>query len=491
MNYTELFNLLYSTRISESLKDTIINKLEYTPITEEVNECSSEVEACIQLIDTLAESSISEEVMFSVLDETFSFMNEEFIDEVFGEYIKRKADEYMKKRAYNKAASNVIGLGDTFKKAEEAGDAYDKAKEATKAAKVSSNPKSNGGALDKLKNAADKVKNFYDTFNRKPVSHADISAAIGREAIKNEKEGKPNFSNLTTVSGSNVSSTGSGKKSTSKGMHSSSVNVFKNLPVAVKSGTSVSSKNTEQKTEKDTSGERVLLGTSKSEPLLLSTTKGRRGRPRKVFNNSSNSTEQNNSRTEKINKIKEKAKGHKLPSNDSVISLGTTKSRKDTKVNNNGEAKPERTIDYERLAQYSNSRTNDKKRLLDVKKSRLSSMTSKPGFNEKEAEKLRNEIANLESSIKESALVDIVSLLGNTNISESSFIEIMELFAPNKKNADKVKTRHEEDFNKAIDDLNKEVVNNDVKPETVNKVNSEGEKKEKFDEIYRKRFGSN
>ena len=112
MNYIELFNLLYSTRISESLKETIINKLENYPITEEINECSSEVEACIQLVDTLAESSITEDVMFSAIEEAFSKMDEEFINEVSDEYIKRKAQAGLKQRekAYKEVSSNPVGL---------------------------------------------------------------------------------------------------------------------------------------------------------------------------------------------------------------------------------------------------------------------------------------------------------------------------------------------------------------------------------------------
>ena len=64
MNYIALFNLLYSTEISEATKDEIVNKIN-TSISESY-EVKPIVETYLELLDTLVFSTASESLIYNI-----------------------------------------------------------------------------------------------------------------------------------------------------------------------------------------------------------------------------------------------------------------------------------------------------------------------------------------------------------------------------------------------------------------------------------------
>ena len=114
MNYNSLFNLLYSTEISEATKAEIINKIQ-EPVLES---CEAEplVETYLELLDTLVYSTASESLIYNIIDEAFSQLSEETINEVSDEWVKRKVQDSMAARkgaadaANRSVKSGIVGL---------------------------------------------------------------------------------------------------------------------------------------------------------------------------------------------------------------------------------------------------------------------------------------------------------------------------------------------------------------------------------------------
>ena len=142
------------------------------------------------------------------------------------------------------------------------------------------------------------------------------------------------------------------------------------------------------------------------------------------------------------------------------------------------------------------ARRKDQERVLQILKDQKTSMVSKPGYDAKEAQDLDKRISDLEKRLGNAkvheALSDLVLLLLNTNISESCFVEVMEMAGANKANALKVKDRYDHDMNTSLDDINKDL--EDGKPMDMEKVKKAEEimkKKEHFEELFKKKFNDN
>ena len=193
MNYIALFNLLYSTEISEATKDEIVNKIN-TSISESY-EVKPLVETYLELLDTLVFSTASESLIYNIIDETFSQLSEEAINEVSNEWVKRKVEDSMKARrsaadAANKSVkSGVIGLSQLNRQAKTNAEL---AKGETKASRImdkaavrsgktptpSATDTSNTGVLGKLKSAVGKVKSWVDSKSPMPKEHDHVG--LGR-----------------------------------------------------------------------------------------------------------------------------------------------------------------------------------------------------------------------------------------------------------------------------------------------------------------------
>lgn len=144
------------------------------------------------------------------------------------------------------------------------------------------------------------------------------------------------------------------------------------------------------------------------------------------------------------------------------------------------------------------SKVNKLENDLKIKNSEIENAQGKPSYAaripemrrnvellKKELESAKGELSKYETN---EAISDLACLLLNTNISESSFVSIMELLAPSKKNVERVKSRLDTAFNKAVDELGNEVGKHNVKQQTVKNLEKLGRRKERFEQIYRKRF---
>lgn len=183
MNYNSLFNLIYSTEISEATKDSIIGRIDF-PIYEST-EVQPIVETYIDLLDTLVLSTASEALIYNIIDEVFLSVDEAIINEVSDEWVKRKTEAGLKSRketldkANKSLKSGAIGLSQ-FRNQEKAQQRYDKGVEQATAR----TPKTE--ATSKLKSAVGKVKNWADKvspFDKGP-QHVGLGRIIGAKANK-------------------------------------------------------------------------------------------------------------------------------------------------------------------------------------------------------------------------------------------------------------------------------------------------------------------
>lgn len=174
VNYNELFNFLYSTRIPESLKDEVLNTIEL-PIQESI-ELPSYIHECVNFLDTLAYSNMSEELTNELIDSVFEGCSEEFMEEVLEAYIQIKACEYITEGA---APVGLTGIAKENKAREEASKRAKARREAvgkavdtfkSKAAEVGSKAK------EGVKAAVGKVKDWYKkTTQDRPIGLAKIN----------------------------------------------------------------------------------------------------------------------------------------------------------------------------------------------------------------------------------------------------------------------------------------------------------------------------
>ena len=89
------------------------------------------------------------------------------------------------------------------------------------------------------------------------------------------------------------------------------------------------------------------------------------------------------------------------------------------------------------------------------------------------------------------ALSDLAVLLVKTNISENCFVEVMEMVAANKANAEEALKRDEEDAMAAIDDIYKDVeVGKGVDSTKVKRAEKKRQKYEHYKEIFDKKFNN-
>lgn len=193
MNYSSLFNLLYSTEISEDTKLSITNKIE-EPI-QESTEIEPLTETYMELLDTLVFSTASESLIYDIIDETFSSLDEEFINEVSNEWVKRKVQDSMTARknaadnADKSVKSGIVGLSqlrrqdkahqDLAKGAEKAGSIMNKVDRRKAVEQSTKAPE----ALNRLKSSVGKVKSWVSSVDKGP-EHVGLSRAIGAKANK-------------------------------------------------------------------------------------------------------------------------------------------------------------------------------------------------------------------------------------------------------------------------------------------------------------------
>lgn len=162
--YIDLFNLAYSTTISESVKDEIINHIDL-PITESATEFSEDVYESLVFLDNMAYSGMSESVVNELIDKVFDGCSEEYLEEVYEAYIRAKALAYI---CEGVAPIGLTGLNKEFNRI-----ANEKPKKSLFKRVV-------GGAADKIKSAVDKVSRWANEPG-KPSARAQEASKIRDE----------------------------------------------------------------------------------------------------------------------------------------------------------------------------------------------------------------------------------------------------------------------------------------------------------------------
>ena len=172
INYNRLFDVAYSNTIPESVKDSIYDEV-LESIGEELNEgLQTEDSRCVELLETLAFSSLSKTTINYIIDRAFDGLNEEFINEVSDAFVNRAAKSALRKREAERfsSGSTPIGLKGVQREA--------RIQHAQDVVKKTEAPKPS--AIDTLKGAVGKVKSWAEGIrksNNKPVGLSSFKSS--------------------------------------------------------------------------------------------------------------------------------------------------------------------------------------------------------------------------------------------------------------------------------------------------------------------------
>ena len=600
MNYKSLFNLLYSTEISEATKAEIIDKIQ-EPVLES---CEAEplVETYLELLDTLVYSTASESLIYNIIDETFSQLSEEVINEVSDEWVKRKVQDSMAARkgaadaANRSVKSGVVGLSQ-LRKQDQAQSNLEKgqAKAASIQARLDKRtpaaepkaeaPKAESGAISKLKSAVGKVKSFVSKADKGP-DYVGLSRAIGAKANKDnigaetlrqqtthkteapaeekqpevkaeekQPEVKAEVKADDATKAAKKTSTKASKISKAKKVVADAISNKEDKSVKDSAPNNSNPKlqalhkeladNSQKAQAGDKearkrfrnarkkiaeieadlkSGEKYtdVYGNEREAGKSLTSTSNKEEKQPEVKAETEASTEDKTKEARKkrtgrikINvgsKIKkaeeapaeEKQQPEAQPSTKEAPQPSTNK----TSTKEAPKAQKETTPEGEKPAKavtgglYGARAKNEEIKRLEGLISREEpryQQDMKPGGDSKQAaERMKKinawkeELAKLRGEATNEALSDLAVLLTFTNISESSFVEVMEMVAASKANAQRALERDEKKAMAAIDDINKDLeAGKPIDPEKVKSAEADHKKYERFKEIYDKKFNDN
>ena len=158
-NYKALFDVCYSPNISEAVKEQMLEAVQF-PISESC-EVLPELVPCLEFLDNMAYSNLSKDTVNDIIDRVFEGVNEEDLDEVWEAYLKLKVYDYVQEGA---APIGLAGIERENKRREEAAKRRDDLKKAGFYA-VSK-------AKEGIKAAVGKVKDWYNRMS-------DGSAPVG------------------------------------------------------------------------------------------------------------------------------------------------------------------------------------------------------------------------------------------------------------------------------------------------------------------------
>ena len=556
MNYIALFNLLYSTEISEATKDEIVNKIN-TNISESY-EVKPIVGTYMELLDTLVFSTASESLIYNIIDEAFSQLSEETINEVSNEWVKKKVGDSLKARqsavdsANKSVKSGIIGLSQLNRQSQAQSNLEKGQQKAASiqarlnnrnqeapAATPKSETSNNTGVMGKLKSAVSKVKNWANSVDKGP-DHVGLSRLVGQEANKR------NIGAETLRQQSTHKVDGAPKTEEVK-----QPEVKAETPKA-KKGTSKTTKKAEEVKQPEVKAETPKADEVKSEVKADDATKAAKDivktakkKVAKVVEPEIKATEAPEAKktTPKAKKVAEAPKTEEAKVIEAPEAKKTTKTKgvksevkaddatkaakkKVAKIaaedNNTKEAPEVKEIKQEntpkveakveeskpkksgldtlkaKLARESANRRKDQERLLQTYTDRVKGMTARPGYDEKEVQDLNGRIEALKKELGQNqvkaneALSDLAILLLDTNISENCFVEVMEMVAANKANADKAKKRIEKEAGEAMDALHDDIAKGlPESPEKIENFSKIAKREEKFMKRYREKFGNN
>lgn len=281
--YNKLFDVLYSSEISESVKVLIAEN--YPP---QLNEGISEDSCYVEFLKTMIDSNISEASLYDIIDEVFGDFSEEQIETVTEEFIHSLVNQYLNEGLFD---TRPIGLNGLRKEAQK--------REAQATRRDAKIQPIGMATLNRQQNAKEKLNN-----QPKGSSFGDKVKKAGSAALGKLKSAVGKVRDWTKKMASNDKPVGLSKLKADQAAR---------INRAVSAGT--------YKKDEGTSG--VTSGTQGP-------------------SNSPNGS----SRSERIRRALEKAKGTKLPDDGEVIHMDTVGARKKaaalerskgTKLPNDGE----------------------------------------------------------------------------------------------------------------------------------------------------------
>ena len=454
IDYNKLFDVAYSNTLSEDVKSLIYSNV-LESIGEELNESlqiQQEDSCYVTLLNTLVNSTITEESLYNIIDMSFSGLSEEQIEEITEEFIRKAAIERLNEAA--PAPIGLTGVAKENKKQQEAKTAkgnpigltgINRANTQASQSQPNQAPKAKGpSVMDRLKSAVGKVKSWVD-------KHKQPSGLDKLKATRDEKTRS-----------------------------------------AAEWGTSPSTKAEPKKTEVT--------------PDTPAPAKGKleiqvRRKPSGVEDYIGG----------KINSVKAARAEKKHETNKSVQKVLSAQKQAEEDIKKNEEAlrDAEKDRKYEEMqakkkASYA-SRAEKRKQTLEAKKKASSSDLNQAASTvaqntqpeeQKELVHVRPRGGRKPKNANE-ALADFVLTLADTNISESALEEIVEMIS-NAKAAKKAVARDKEDYNnalKALDHaernaiLTKVPVNKEETSKLAQDAEAKGERYEKFKALAQKKYG--
>ena len=526
MDYNSLFNFLYSTKVSESTKTEVAKKIEQ-PI-EESSANNPLTETYLELLDTLAFSRISEDVANFVIDKTFNNLSEDFINEVSNEWIKRKVQDSLTSRknavdnANKSVKSGIVGLSqlrrqDQAQKSLEAGKAKANAIQTrvNNQTPTDSASQKTEGAIGKMKSAVNKVKSWAS-----PVSKSNDYVGLGR--LVGAKANKENIGADNLVQNATHKIETPTTNTPNVDARSERINKAKERAKGIKLPSSGTIQIGTKKEEKQPEVVQAPVSKKKTEAPKAVQQKLDLSTPKEV---KAETKDKETVKTEAVKKGKSKVlnalssddavkKGRSKVANAIASTKTSSEAPKEIKADKTSEApkgnKPASSgLDAEtkKLIRFHKDKLKSQTPALERLKKQIEDAEKFPAYGSRDLDELRSRYSNVQKQVDSSqkeleklqgqkvmaeALSELAILLLNTNISESCFVEVMEMAGANKANALKVKRRYDQDMEASLDDLNKDLEAG--KPMDLGKVQKAEElrkKKEHFEKMFNDKFNNN
>jgi hypothetical protein len=491
LNYNKLFDVAYSNTLPEEVKASILDNV-LEGIGAELNESLQEEDShYVVLIDTLVNSTISEASLNDTLDMIFSNLSEEVINEVSDAYINRAAKNALKQRQatvkkQQDYGNRPIGLKGVERQAKE----IDRAKHAeqmatfkqpnkpAQQAKPQAPSQSKPSAMDRLKSAVGKVKSWVDKVrngdNNKPVGLSQLRQEK-EERIKKavemgtgpkvEKKEAPKAAETTTTEAPKAEKKTTAKKATAKTASKKDKEFDKNM----KKGDQIHKQVQDDiKKMDDEKKKREEEDKKAAEDRMKRFEELKKQAQEKV---EKKTTAKKTTTAKKIAQAQKEAEKVEQPKEEVAITAKTPKKATATKKK---------------------TTTTTKKNLdATTKKVAAKVTTDKKKATTKTAKKAVKKSAN-------EALAEFIFLMADTDVSESTMGEVVEMLS-NAKLAKQAVERDYKEFSKAADALNKveetkaltgaSPVTPEQHKKMIENAAKKGERYERFKALADKKFG--
>ena len=431
-----LFDVIYSSDIPVEIKEATLDIVDCFPVEIDESYVSEEVNSFMEFLDSLVYSSASKELIEQLLDEVSYSLNEDFINEVSNEWVKRKVQNAMDARrsAVDKANRSVRGgvVGLTQVSNQDQAESHLKAGEKKASSiqarldkrtnpSVEQNKPKAEGFMGKLKSAVGKVKQAFTNNKEESRDYAGLSRIIGDEANRRNIDAET-LRQQTTHATPQASDNAEVKTSTS---NAEATPVNRNERI-----------------------KELRAKFNREDKTVDNSNKDENNDP---YNNPV--TKAYHRHENKVKKDEEKAKraAKKAANNDMTAGLQRAFAKlrdpnnKNNGENNNntGEPKPKRTRRIKVATSMAQGETPENTTPEDSKPvvvgkprgrkpsgTKNSSGTGKPRGRKPSGTKNSSGTGKKTGKVNE-ALTDLAVLLAHTNISESCFTEIMEMTTEN------------------------------------------------------------